>query len=92
MGNNGTFLSLFPVSELKLDDVYFGANTQKNVRIIYQKAESKSGRSHSPISTHVVVYTPNRDIFLCREPEQAPQMPIILYAQGCNKESTPSDS
>ncbi|MFC1650014.1 aldose 1-epimerase [Candidatus Latescibacterota bacterium] len=84
----GTEYSLIePVllSTLKLDDVYFGATPESNVRIIYDKIGLDIVQKTSADFTHVVVYTP-RDA-VCVENQTCSTDTHNLYDNGFVKES-----
>ncbi len=75
-----------PVSELKLDDVYFGATPESSVRVFFDAAGITLDLKASEDFTHVVVYTPDPPYF-CVENQTCSTDAHNLYAQGLEKES-----
>jgi aldose 1-epimerase len=73
------------LSELKLDDVYFGATPESNVRIIYDTIGLEIVQKASADFTHVVVYTPKDAV--CVENQTCSTDMHNLYAGGFEKES-----
>ena len=85
-GTNWSLNEPVPVSELNLDDVYFGATPESVVRVIYESIGLELHQKASADFTHVVVYTPNADFF-CIENQTCSTNAHNLYAQGFKKES-----
>ncbi|MFC1551287.1 aldose 1-epimerase [Candidatus Latescibacterota bacterium] len=73
------------LSELKLDDVYFGATPESNVRITYDTIGLEIVQRASADFTHVVVYTPNDAV--CVENQTCSTDMHNLYDKGFEKES-----
>ncbi len=74
------------LSQLHLDDVYFGATLESTVRVIYDVLGLEIVQRASPDFTHVVVYTPETD-FVCVENQTCSTDTHNLYAQGLVRES-----
>ncbi|MCE5252237.1 hypothetical protein LLG96_18705 [bacterium] len=75
-----------PVSELSLDDVYFGATPESIVRVMYESIGLEIGQKATADFTHVVVYTPDRDYF-CIENQTSSTDAHNLFDRGLLKES-----
>ncbi|MBN1294269.1 MAG: aldose 1-epimerase [Candidatus Latescibacteria bacterium] len=75
-----------PVSELDLDDVYYGATPESVVRVIYESIGLELQQKATADFSHVVVYTPDTDFF-CIENQTCSTNAHNLYAQGFKKES-----
>ena len=85
-GTGWSLLELRPVSELRLDDVYYGATPESMVRVIYSSIGLQIQQKASSDFTHVVVYTPDRDYF-CIENQTCSTDAHNLYSRGYKKES-----
>lgn len=75
-----------PVSELDLDDVYFGATPESNVRVIYESIGLELRQKATADFTHIVVYTPDADFF-CIENQTCSTNAHNMHAQGYERES-----
>lgn len=75
-----------PVTELKLDDVYYGATPASEVNVFFDSMGLVLKQRATPDFTHVVVYTPDREYF-CVENQTCSTDAHNLYAQGLTKES-----
>ncbi len=73
------------LSELNLDDVYYGATPRSTVRIIYDTIGLELAQKASADFTHVVVYTP-RDA-VCVENQTCSTDTHNLYDKGFRDES-----
>lgn len=74
------------VSELSLDDVYYGASPASVVSVFFDAADIRLDLKASADFTHVVVYTPDQPFF-CVENQTCSTDAHNLYAQGLEKES-----
>jgi len=74
------------VSGLDLDDVYFGATPESNIRVIYDSIGLELRQKATADFTHIVVYTPDADFF-CIENQTCSTNAHNMYAQGYERES-----
>ncbi len=74
------------VSELSLDDVYYGAEPASTVRVIYESLGMEIRQKATADFTHIVVYTPDSDFF-CVENQTCSTDAHNLYDKGFVKES-----
>lgn len=75
-----------PVSELALDDVYFGATPNSMVRVLWDDAGLELRQTASEDFTHVVVYTPDAPFF-CIENQTCSTNAHNLHARGFTREA-----
>jgi len=76
-----------PLSELDLDDVFYGLKESKPQTIFYDKLGKKVTLTASDMFTHSVVFTPVGMPFLCIENQSCSTDAHNLYAQGLVDES-----
>ena len=74
------------LSNLRLDDVYFGATPKSRVNVFWRSIGLELRQRTSGDFTHVVVYTPDRDFF-CIENQTCSTDAHNLYSKGLVKES-----
>ena len=74
------------LSQVNLDDVYFGASPESTVRVIYDSIGLEIRQIATEDFTHVVVYTPDTN-FLCIENQTCSTDAHNLYDRGFKKES-----
>jgi aldose 1-epimerase len=81
-----SLLDFKPVSALHLDDVYFGAVPKSQVDIEYRSIGLTIQQRATADFTHVVVYTPDRNLF-CVENQTCSTDAHNLFSRGLVKES-----
>lgn len=75
-----------PVSELALDDVYFGATPNSMVRVLWDDVNLELRQTASEDFTHVVVFTPDAPFF-CIENQTCSTNAHNLYTRGFTREA-----
>ncbi|MFC1489842.1 aldose 1-epimerase [Candidatus Latescibacterota bacterium] len=84
-GTTYSLLEPTQLTTLNLDDVYFGATPESNIRIMYDKIGLNIIQKASAEFTHVVVYTPRNAV--CVENQTCSTDTHNLYSKGFEKES-----
>ena len=74
------------VSDLSLDDVYFGATPKSTVRVLYDAIGLNLRQEATADFTHIVVYTPDREYF-CIENQTCSTDAHNLFSKGFEHES-----
>lgn len=83
MGEGAPDLRQFvPLSELDLDDVYWGMKSDKPAVIYYDTIRKKVTLKASAFFTHCVVYTPPKAGYFCIENQSCSTDAHNLYAKG----------
>lgn len=75
------------LSQLNLDDVYWGIEPNNPQVIYYDSIGKKVTLTASDFFTHSVIYTPQRSAFFCIENQSCSTDAHNLYAQGLKKEA-----
>lgn len=81
----GTHLDLRvarPMSEVEMDDVYFPASPSTPATLEWRDSGIKLTLTHSPEFTHLIVYAPPGEDFVCVENMTAAPNAHNLFAQG----------
>ena len=76
-----------PLSELNLDDVFWGLSESRPQTIYYDDLGKKVVLTASDFFTHSVVYTPPERPFFCIENQSSSTDAHNLYSQGMEKEA-----
>jgi aldose 1-epimerase len=76
-----------PLSELNLDDVFWGMEPNEPQVIYYDSISKKVTLAASDFFTHACIFTPPQYPFFCVENQSCSTDAHNLYAQGLEKEA-----